>query len=91
MIKALHTLFTEKELNSHCHPLVIGLLSFLLGERGEVMLAFNELSVYNWLILIRILCKNRLSKMESVASGVLIEYYVGSSSTSTCGGCGCYD
>lgn len=39
-----------------------------------VMLAFNELSVYNWLILIHILCKNGLSKMEAVTSGVLVEY-----------------
>lgn len=53
------------------------------------MLAFNELSVCNWLILIHMLCKTGLSKMESVTSGVLVEDSVGISSISTCGRCGC--
>lgn len=55
------------------------------------MLAFNELSVYNWLITIHILCENELFNTESVTSGVLVEHCVGSSSTSACGRCGCCD
>lgn len=55
------------------------------------MLAFNELSVYNWLILSHILCKTGLSKMESGNSGVLVEDSVGISSISACGRCGCCD
>lgn len=73
------------------HPLVIGLLSFLLCVGREVMLALAELAGCNWHILIHISCKDGSSAVASAPSGVLVERPIGSSGASACGACGCCD